>query len=265
MLKLIARTEEVYKAFSWGKEMSFIFPAKRLRQKLMFLRLYSGQVLRHYSRQTLWLCLRQVLQIYPRQVLFYRIGRTATLIFLMLLLFLSASCRKAKEPTRKTTVPSSGKTETSKQADIKKSDEQKTTVKITLYFADSQAEYLVSEVREVSYSQSLEEVAVKELIKGPQNQELAACIPKGTELHQVRLEEGIAYVDFSQELISKYPGGSAAETMTIYSVVNTLAEFPQIKAVKFLVEGKPISALGGHYDMSQAFEPKLDLVKESSK
>ncbi len=219
--------------------MSFVFIAKRMRQRLAaLLRFPSGQIL------------------------FHRLSQVLVLLLVVLLLLSNSSCRRVEKVTRKTDVPSPNESKASKQAEVKKPEEQKTTG-ITLYFADSNAEYLVPEIREVSGDKPLE-AAVQELIKGPKNEELASCLPKGTQLRGIRVEDGIAYVDFSQELISRYPGGSAAETMTIYSVANTLAEFPQIKKVKFLVEGEPISALSGHYDMSQAFEPRLDLVKQDN-
>ena len=50
--------------------------------------------------------------------------------------------------------------------------------------------------------------------------------------------------------------------MTIYSIVNTITQFPEIDYAKILVEGKEIETLAGHMDTSVALEPDCNLIKE---
>ena len=60
-----------------------------------------------------------------------------------------------------------------------------------------------------------------------------------------------AFVDFSQELISNHVGGTSAEELTVYSLSNTLiANFPAVKSVQFLVEGREVTTLAGHLDLT---------------
>ena len=82
-----------------------------------------------------------------------------------------------------------------------------------------------------------------------------ATIPRQTRVISVVFDDaGGVYVDFSRELIDNHPGGSAGETFTIRSVVATLAEnFPEVRSVKFLVDGREIETIAGHYDASDAF------------
>jgi hypothetical protein len=50
--------------------------------------------------------------------------------------------------------------------------------------------------------------------------------------------------------------------MTVYSVVNSLAlNFPEVKRVQFLMEGKEIETIKGHLSLSRPISPKPDLIK----
>lgn len=134
-------------------------------------------------------------------------------------------------------------------------------VKVKLYFADTQAQYLVAETRMVS-TQNAEREALEQLLKGPQKENLVAPLPAGTRILGVETKGNVAYANFGEELVKKHSGGSAAETMTIYSVVNTLAQFSGVGKVKILVEGRTVETISGHYDLTQAFEPRWDLVRK---
>jgi hypothetical protein len=62
---------------------------------------------------------------------------------------------------------------------------------------------------------------------------------------------GVAFLDLSKELVSNHPGGSSAEELTVFSLSQTLvANFPAIKTVRILVEGREIQTLAGHLDLT---------------
>jgi germination protein M len=109
-----------------------------------------------------------------------------------------------------------------------------------LYFSDSEAMYLVGEKRdiEIPAGVSKEEAVLTELMAGPWTHDLWSAIPDDTKLLSVGTKDGICTVDFSREYIENSPGGTAAERMAIYSVVNTLTELDGIEKVQFLIEGK---------------------------
>ena len=114
------------------------------------------------------------------------------------------------------------------------------TMKAMLYFSDSDAMYLVSEPREIEIPSgvSAEEAVIDELLAqahGPMT--CGGAIPDDTKLLSVETKSGVCTVNFSKSL-SKTAGGTAAERMAIYSVVNTLTELDWIEKVQFLVEGK---------------------------
>ncbi|MDO8885562.1 GerMN domain-containing protein [Candidatus Oleimmundimicrobium sp.] len=139
-------------------------------------------------------------------------------------------------------------------------DEETTT--LTVYFSDEQAMYLLPETKEVPKTETPAQAAIEELIKGPEEAGHVSTIPEGTKLNGIKIEEEMAYVDFSEKFKANYQLGSAAEIMTIYSIVNTLTEFPTIKRVKFLVNGEPLEIEGSNFDFKiQDFSRNADLIK----
>ena len=80
--------------------------------------------------------------------------------------------------------------------------------------------------------------AVKELIRA-QN----SPIPEGTSLRGIKIEDGLATVDFSDAFQKNFHGSDTEEAQTINSLLLTLGQFPTIERVQILVEGKPIEAL----------------------
>jgi len=132
----------------------------------------------------------------------------------------------------------------------------KTNTTLTLYFGDKQAEYLIPESREITKgNETLESAIITELIKGPQKPELSRTIPEGSKLLSVSVVNGVAYVNFSKELQTKHWGGSAGETMTVYSIVNSLGILPGIQKVQFLIEGDKQESIFGHMDTSIPIDP----------
>jgi len=130
---------------------------------------------------------------------------------------------------------------------------------VTLYFPSEGDGLLYPERRRIPGGSSVAEEAkqaVEELIKGSSEGYLSP-LPSGTRLRQLFIiKDGIAYVDFSKEIVEEHPSGSSAELSTVYSVVNTLAHnFKPIRKVFILVEGGERETLGGHINLSQAFVP----------
>lgn len=127
---------------------------------------------------------------------------------------------------------------------------------ITLYFSDDQAMYLVPEKRTVKVKDSsnltlMSEAIIKELIKGPKDSKLGATIPKEARLLSVSIQDKTAYVNFSEEIRSKHPGGSTGEGMTLNSIANSLTELKGIEKIQVQIEGKNVDTLVGHWDLSQ--------------
>jgi spore germination protein GerM len=136
---------------------------------------------------------------------------------------------------------------------------------VLLYFSDSEGEYLIAEKRPILKKNEVKEEAketIIELIKGPK-EKLIPTLPPRTKLLTLQINDaGVAKVNFSSALSKDHPGGSSAEMMTVYSIVNSLAlNFPQIKRVQILIDGKSIETITGHLSLRQPISPKPDLIK----
>ncbi|HEY3265455.1 MAG TPA: GerMN domain-containing protein [Armatimonadota bacterium] len=85
-------------------------------------------------------------------------------------------------------------------------------------------------------------------------------LPSGARILGVRINEGQATVNVSQSFVDNFNGGAREEQMTVYAIVNTVAGVPGVDAVSFEVNGKPLSQLGGHVDLSEPLTPDASLV-----
>lgn len=136
---------------------------------------------------------------------------------------------------------------------------------VSLYFASADGSALAAEGREINdciAEQDCMVDALRELIKGPQG-ELFAVLPATTQIRGVAVDQALASVDFSRDLVASHPGGTQSELLTVYAVVNTLAvNFPHIRQVRFLVDGQVAETLKGHVDLRQPLGPDYSLVQE---
>jgi len=151
-----------------------------------------------------------------------------------------------------------------------KKPEKKVAVKetkvVTLFFSEEEGEYLVEEKREILKTGRFEEEAketVVELIKGPKGR-LIPALPPHTRLLTLRMDQnGVAKVNFDQTLSKEHPGGSSAEMLTLYSIVNSLTlNFPQIKRVQILIDGKEAESIAGHISLKQPVSFNPSIVKK---
>jgi spore germination protein GerM len=136
---------------------------------------------------------------------------------------------------------------------------------VLLYFSDSEGEYLIGEKRKILKKNEVEGEAketIVELIKGPKGK-LIPTIPPRSRLLTLKISDaGVAKVNFNAALSKDHPGGSSAEMMTVYSIVNSLAlNFPRIKRVQIFIDGKPIETITGHLSLRQPVSAKADLIK----
>ncbi|NLB88106.1 MAG: GerMN domain-containing protein, partial [Syntrophomonadaceae bacterium] len=146
--------------------------------------------------------------------------------------------------------------------------QQKETVneEITLYFGDDQAEYLIPEQRIVQVEKNasdekLVKVIIDELIAGPKDQSLRPTIPPEPRLLSVEINNKIATLNFKEEIRTKHWGGSAGETMTITSIVNTVTELNSIEKVQILIEGEVQDSLIGHWYIGEPIERSEEIIK----
>lgn len=152
----------------------------------------------------------------------------------------------------------------SSSPDESASDDQKEPENIILFFPSEHDSLLHREEREIFPVTSLAQKAkriVSELLSGSQSGFISP-IPPETRLRELYItKEGVAYVDFSREIMDKHLSGTSAEMSTIYSIVNSLSyNLKEIKKVYILVDGGEKKTLGGHIDLTNPFQPLYDIV-----
>jgi hypothetical protein len=122
-------------------------------------------------------------------------------------------------------------------------------IQIKLYVLSSSGRELATETEEILYSPSIQQQA-KEVVRLLLRR--SGTIPRGVSLRELFItSQGVAYLDLSKELVSNHTGGSSGEELTVFSLSQTLiANFPAVKTVKILVEGREIQTLAGHLDLT---------------
>lgn len=143
-------------------------------------------------------------------------------------------------------------------------------VRVQIYFPADDATELVGEDRDIFDTAAPGDRAkqiLSDLIEGPRGGEAVSALPRGVRVRQVYvLDDGTAYADFSRELTDLAPGGTAAELMTVYAIVNSLAlNVGEIRRVGILVDGHEIETLGGHLDLRRPLPARSDLIRGSGR
>jgi spore germination protein GerM len=133
-------------------------------------------------------------------------------------------------------------------------------ITINVYYSDDMAQYLVGEARTVS-SENKYVDALYELMKLPVDSSLYRLIPESTKINSVTVEGGLAKVDLSKEFVEDRFQGEAVDNLLIYSIVNTLTEFPEINSVSFYKDGKKLDILG-QLAIDEPIFRKSDLIKK---
>ncbi|HET8646335.1 MAG TPA: GerMN domain-containing protein [Vicinamibacteria bacterium] len=140
-------------------------------------------------------------------------------------------------------------------------------INVKLFFQAADRPGLAVEERPVSFAPDLDaqvRAVVEELVRGPR-QGLQPTLAPNTRVLEVFVSaRGVAYVDLSKEAQAIASGGSEAELITVYSIVNSLiANFPALKRVQILVEDRPAATLAGHVDLTRPLLPDMTLLASS--
>ncbi|MFW6381151.1 MAG: GerMN domain-containing protein [Bacillota bacterium] len=134
---------------------------------------------------------------------------------------------------------------------------------VKLYFTTDNALYLQGEERSIQ-GDNIYLKAIEELIAGPESSSLGPTIPRGVRVLELRMEGKTVFIDFNTALRENHWGGSTGERMTVYSIVNTLTQFPGIDEVQILLEGENINTLVGHMDLSGPLKFNQDILKKEA-
>ena len=93
-----------------------------------------------------------------------------------------------------------------------------------------------------------------------------AAVLKDLELKALYLDAaGTVFVDLSPVGRKDLRGSAWEELLAVYAFVNTLTQnFPEVRQVRFLVDGREAPTLAGHVDLTRAFVKRIDLLRQES-
>jgi spore germination protein GerM len=136
----------------------------------------------------------------------------------------------------------------------------KKVVEVTLHFpnrryvesGDESLDQTISERRalelDATDADTVAKAALDALRAGPNSSAAAPAIPDRVTIQRVEVRDRIARVDFARAGLS---GGSLEEKLLVSSIVQTLTQLPQVRAVQFLIDGKVPETLMGHVTTSE--------------
>lgn len=129
--------------------------------------------------------------------------------------------------------------------------------RIRLYFADESGMKLIAADREKHYSTNtpLERFVVEELIAGPSGrvEGLYPSVNPNTKIVSVMTKDGICYVNLDENFLAVV--NNVSTDVSVYAIVNSLAELSNINKVQILINGEVPSSL-----LTSTFERNLDIV-----
>ena len=170
-------------------------------------------------------------------------------IAVVVLLLASAACRRESKPL------------TSNLA-----VENKVAMRTVRLYYESPDLLLASETRDVALPENpayaIPEV-IRELLKGPANAAVPRLFPQDAVLRAAYfLPDGTVIVDLGgPTLTNGWSTGTHQELMAIYSLVQTVvANFPDARRVRILVNGTPAETLGGHISLARSLAPNPSIV-----
>lgn len=123
---------------------------------------------------------------------------------------------------------------------------------VILYFVGADGDSLTVENRSLAGCD--EDIAcmhqiVKTIIAGPGDGNLPVFSPD-IRLLNLDVEEDLAKVDFSKNILQKPSSGSLTELLSIYALIDSLVvNFPYVRRVQVLVDGRQVPTLHGHVDL----------------
>lgn len=132
---------------------------------------------------------------------------------------------------------------------------------VTLYFADEDGTGLKEVKRTVVYSGniSLDRVVMDELIKGvSEGEDVYPCINPATKVLSTTVNDLVCYVNLDSSFLTQYY--TVRPEVTIYSIVDSLVQLPNINKVMISVDGDSSVTFLENISLSAPFERNLDII-----
>jgi germination protein M len=133
---------------------------------------------------------------------------------------------------------------------------------LNLYFADESGSSLVKETVSAYYNSNVpvEREVVERLLKGPKTEGLKPTLSPNTKILGVSIVEGICYVNLDKSFLTD--SMDVQEKLPIYSIVNSLTDACNIRAVQISVEGETKVTFRETMKLDEPYHADYGLLKE---
>ena len=137
-------------------------------------------------------------------------------------------------------------------------------VNLNLYFANKNGDKLRNQSTVIEYNANvaLEKVVVEQLIAGPTESGYYPTIPKDTKLMSITSKDGVCYVNLDTGFTAQ--GYDVLGAVTIYSIVNSLTELPEISAVQILVNGETSITYKDNISLETTFQINPEIIEKGN-
>ncbi len=135
---------------------------------------------------------------------------------------------------------------------------------IALYFPDEQLRYLRRVTHMVDSVTEEEKPAyiLNRLLDREGEATPNTCIPQGTRLLDIQVENGVCTLDLSSEFVIDMPNDFRTVRLAVYSIVNSLTELEEIQTVDIMVAHSPLEKIG-LLDLGQGLQRDVTFVSDS--
>lgn len=144
--------------------------------------------------------------------------------------------------------------------DFIESTSMQTNYKASLYFTNKKGDKLIEYNTTLVYagSRPIEEMVVQALIDGPKEEGYYRTVGESTKIINIISKDGVTYVNLNEKFVESKL--DVSDEITIYSIVNSLAEIPNISKIQFLINGETRKLFRENLEFDQFFERNLAII-----
>ena len=109
---------------------------------------------------------------------------------------------------------------------------------------------------------SMERLVMEQLMEGPKESGLQATIPTGTKLITITVVDSVCYVNLDEMFFNQ--NKEISEQVILYSIVDSLAELPNVEKVQISINGDTSGKCRYTYDLATMYEADLSMVEDGA-
>ena len=112
---------------------------------------------------------------------------------------------------------------------------------LRLYYFDAQQQELIPVQRKLELSGTPEKAIktmIEQLALPPEDKDLISLVPAFTKVKSVSFQNNLCTVTFQDPSVSELADSVVRESAAVYSLVNSITEFPGVDRVQLIIEGK---------------------------